>query len=358
LPCFNHAEYQQAAQVGRYIPANSKAYDIQAFNAIVESCMAPYIAAPAREQAEGLVFTREGTDCGICKRPLDVGRGIVLKDCLHTFCRRCLVHAIENKAQAVMMCPSKTVHCQGEVRDDEVKALLTPEAYEDYALGTLIKMGILEEIEDMMVNSEYVENKKVFPCSICTQNIKPGDGITIMNCGHEYCKTCLSRYIENSETAIVACPFRDDDGGKCIGFLLDSEVRSLVTPELYIAFLNKSLDEAKATFANVYPCKTPGCKVWVDIVDLDNYICPGCKRTNCVKCQAIHEGVSCNDYQEMTHGGSRRAREVALTDQQVRQLMDKKEAQLCPRCGILTERIDGCRHMTCTKCKHEFQWQI
>lgn len=305
---------------------------------------------------ESLVFTKERADCGMCKRPVDVGRGVVLKDCLHTFCRRCLVHSIENNQNAMMMCPSKQVCCESEVRDDEIKALLTPEAYEKFVHEQLVKMEIFD-LAELHETYDFVENKRDFRCDICMKDIKSGEGIVLKSCLHQYCKPCLGQYIQTSDEVEVSCPFRGEDGSKCIGFIMDSELRSLVTIDIYLGFLNKSLATAEAANPNAYHCKTPDCPAWVEIdCEVEGFQCPACQRDNCVKCKAVHQGVSCDDYQDMMHGDDRRSRENAATENQVRGLIASKHAQPCPRCGIITQRIDGCRHMTCTKCKHEFQW--
>lgn len=303
-----------------------------------------------------LNFTTDRADCGICQRPIEVGRGVVLKGCLHPFCRRCLTFSIENNDKAVMSCPFKLLHCEGEVRDDEIKALLTPEAYEEYEHKMLVKMGMIE-MGELQYNHEFVETHKVFQCGICLKDIDVGDGIRIKECLDEYCKPCLTRYIQNLNEVEVPCPFRGEDGTKCIGKLVDSEIRSLVPMEFYRGLIMKSLSEAEAKNPNAYHCKTPDCIFWAEIDgDVEEFQCSTCQRVNCVKCKAVHEGTTCQDYQDIVHGPGRRARENEATENQVRGLIASKNAQPCPNCGIITQRIEGCRHMTCTKCKHEFQW--
>lgn len=305
---------------------------------------------------DNIVFTKEPADCAICKRPMNTGQGVVLKDCLHTFCRRCLVHAISDNQNKVMLCPSQLVQCQGEVRDEEIRALLNPEAYEKYIHEMLVRMEITD-LAELHYNYEYVENKYDFHCEICLKDIVPGDGIVLKKCIHQYCKPCLTRYIETSDEVDVPCPFRAEDGTKCVGSIMDSEVRSLVPQEVYRGILEKSVAQAEASNPNAYHCKTPDCPAWVEIEgEIDRFNCGACKRDNCVKCKAVHQGVTCEDYQDMVHGPDRRARENAATEDQVRSLIARKDAQPCPRCGIITQRISGCRHMTCTKCRHEFQW--
>jgi hypothetical protein len=305
---------------------------------------------------DDLISTKEDSDCAVCKRPLEAGRGFVLKGCLHTFCRRCLVHAINDSATAVINCPSKEVVCRGEVQQSEIKSLLNPEAYEKYNLEMLLKMDALD-IAEVHEQYEFVENIKEFGCDICQQPISRGDGIVIKNCLHEYCKPCLGKYIETSDTAVVPCPFRDEDGAVCIGFLLDSEVRSLVSVPVYLEVVQRSLAEAEATNPNSYHCKTPDCPAWVEIdAEVENFQCQACNRENCVRCKAIHQGVSCNDYYDSLHGDDRRSRENVATEQQVRGMIAAKNAQPCPTCGILVQRNEGCREMVCTKCNTKFIW--
>lgn len=255
---------------------------------------------------DSIINTKEPANCGVCKREIDVGRGIVLKGCLHTFCRRCLVHSIENSKTAVMMCPSKMVCCQGEVRDDEIKAMLTPEGYDKYVTEQLIRMEVIDlaEIHD---SYDYVENKNVFCCDLCIKDCATGDGIVLKNCLHQFCKPCLSQHIQTSDEVEIPCPYRTGDGSNCIGILMDTEVRSLISIEVYVGLLGKSLKIAENSNPAAYHCKTPGCLLWIEILgEVDEFECGACQRVNCVLCKAVHQGVSCENYQQMLHGGARR----------------------------------------------------
>lgn len=56
--------------------------------------------------------------------------------------------------------------------------------------------------------------------------------------------------------------------------------------------------------SNSFHCKSVNCPGWceidneVGIADLEHFFCPVCKRKNCLKCKAIHEAVSCTEYQQ------------------------------------------------------------
>lgn len=366
LPCFKGAipKYQPRVQTVNYqlssqmniIPLSSFGF-VDEYEPNSQRCKpASTLEQMVKANDEPVVFTKNPSDCQFCKRPIDVGRGVILKGCLHTFCRRCLIFAIENSDTAVMACPSKLVRCGGEVRDEEIKALLSPDAYDKYTTEMLYKMNVVE-VAELIQEYEFVENKNEFHCDVCMEDCKPGEGIVLKSCLHQYCKKCIGKYIQEAGEAEIPCPWRDDDGLRCIGMISEMEVRSLIPMDSYRRYLDISLAEAEAATPNAYHCKTPNCKYWVEIdANVESFDCGLCRRTNCVRCKAVHQGISCEAYYDMTHGNDRRALENAATENQVRGLLQTKRAQNCPKCGILVQRFDGCRHMICTKCKHDFQW--
>lgn len=300
-----------------------------------------------------LVYSTEGANCGMCRRHLEKGNGIVLKDCLHVFCRRCLTRALEDNDMAVMTCPTMGVRCEGEVRDEEVKAILTPEAYEKFVHNSLIKLNLFD-LAEVHENFEYVETKKGFKCYICLEEIAPGNGVTLKNCIHDYCKVCLTKYINKADSAVVKCPFKNDKNEQCVGIILDTELRAFASADAYLRILNKSLAENEAD-PNAYHCKTPNCAYWLIIEDqfVENFICDICKRENCVKCRTVHQGISCRDYQ----GRIRNNADYMRTENQVREELAIKKIQPCPKCNIAVQRIDGCNNMQCTRCQTRFIWR-
>lgn len=352
-PQFQTVHYQTSSQTN----VNPFAVSQTAIPFVDRSCKpASTMQQIVRAAEEAVVFTKVPADCQFCNRLIDVGRGVVLKGCNCTFCRHCIILAIENSDTAVMACPSKQVRCSGEVRDEEIKALLSPDAYDKYTTEMLYKMNVVE-VTELVEEFEFVENKNEFQCDICMDNCKPGEGIVLKSCLHQYCRNCIGKYIEGAGEAEIPCPWRDDDGLRCIGMISEMEIRSLIPLDSYRRYLDISLASAEAATPNAYHCKTPNCRYWVEIdADVENFQCGVCLRQNCVKCKAVHQGISCQDYYDMAHGDDRRARENAATENQVRGLLQAKRAQNCPKCGILVQRFDGCRHMTCTKCKHEFDW--
>ena len=253
------------------------------------------------------------------------------------------------------------VKCGMPINDEEIQALLTVEAYQkhlDRVFGsdqTTINESVpaLLQLED----SEFVETKMKFECGICMSIIRPGDGITLKNCLHDYCKTCLAKTIEVSDELEVPCPFVAEDGAHCYGTIQDREMRSLITPEIYAAFLARSLERAEAITKNAFHCKTADCAGWAECEEgASIFHCPVCNKINCVKCKANHEGQTCNDYYYEINAGARKHRDDKLTEDQVQAMVKAQEAMPCPGCGVMIQKIQGCNHMICTRCKHDFQW--
>ena len=48
-----------------------------------------------------------------------------------------------------------------------------------------------------------------------------------------------------------------------------------------------------------FHCQTADCTGWCVYEDaVNDFPCPICKKTNCLLCKAIHEGMNCKEYQD------------------------------------------------------------
>lgn len=255
------------------------------------------------------------------------------------------------------------IKCDQPLLQEEILALIGPDSYAAFVdldqqpsqdlLNTTTVPRLLE-----LENHDYVENHSVFNCGICLTDVAPGSGIILKNCLHEYCKGCLARHIEASEDLEVPCPYVAENGTRCEGYLQDREFRSLVDERVYAAHLMKSIERAEATIKGSFHCKTPDCRGWAEIGELvTDFRCPLCHKVSCVKCKVIHEGKTCTEYYYDTNEGARKARDDKQTEKQLQSLIKSKKAMNCPGCGVVIEKNQGCNHMTCSRCKREFQWQ-
>lgn len=134
-------------------------------------------------------------------------------------------------------------------------------------------------------NADLVENVEPFECIICFLEITEREGVTLRECLHQFCKTCLAHTIEFNDEAEVKCPYRDEVYS-CNIALQDREIKALVTPGVYEQHLAKSVAQAENKIDKSFHCKTPDCKGWCIFEDnVNEFRCPVCRRNNCLTCQ-------------------------------------------------------------------------
>ncbi|XP_003476800.1 ranBP-type and C3HC4-type zinc finger-containing protein 1 isoform X1 [Cavia porcellus] len=85
-------------------------------------------------EQRSLVLNAEPAECPVCYSVLAPGEAVVLRECLHTFCRECLQGTIRNSQEAEVSCPfiDDTYSCPGKLLEREIRALLPPEDYQRF----------------------------------------------------------------------------------------------------------------------------------------------------------------------------------------------------------------------------------
>merc|ERR1719250_66295 len=204
-------------------------------------------------------------------------------------------------------------------------------------------------------NLDLIPNAENFECTVCFLDTEPGDGVVLRECLHTFCKVCLAASIEHSDAPKVKCPYKDDNYS-CDMELLEREIKALVTPAVFEKHQKKSVKEAEANIQNAFHCKTPDCAGWTVVEDDVNiFKCPLCKRTNCITCQAIHDGMDCKQYQQSMLVDSQ-DENSKKTKEWMDDLIAKGEALHCPSCQVLLLKKWGCDWVRCTYCRTEICW--
>lgn len=88
----------------------------------------------ALEQGSGYVLNMERFDCIICYTTIEKYKGVVLRNCLHQFCKSCLVNTILHTDNVNIPCPyaGNEFTCQDFLKDQEIRALLKKADHEKY----------------------------------------------------------------------------------------------------------------------------------------------------------------------------------------------------------------------------------
>ncbi|XP_064010567.1 sharpin [Pogoniulus pusillus] len=82
-------------------------------------------------EEEVLVTNREVLDCLICFQKVPPGQGVLLRECLHSFCRECLRQVINYSEEPAVACPFRddSYACSSHLQEREIRALVSPAEY-------------------------------------------------------------------------------------------------------------------------------------------------------------------------------------------------------------------------------------
>ncbi|KAM3964815.1 uncharacterized protein ACR2FA_001210 [Aphomia sociella] len=200
-----------------------------------------------------------------------------------------------------------------------------------------------------------VPNAEPFECEVCMEECMAGRGAVLRECVHSFCRDCLTDLIRHCEEPAVQCPAMG-----CPGTLHEREIRALVTAEEYERWLARGLAAAESGTRNAFHCRTRDCTGWAYCEPgVRKFPCPVCKSNNCVPCQAIHDGETCEQYRAKVQQAINE-NESSQTDEGTRVLLDtlisRGEALKCPECSAIITKKWGCDWVKCSACKTEICW--
>ncbi|XP_053672553.1 uncharacterized protein LOC128722892 [Anopheles nili] len=122
-----------------------------------------------------LIANIEPFECPICFGAFQPYEGIVLRDCLHSFCKQCLISTIQYSEDAEIRCPySDAVYsCESVIQQREIKALVSKELYEAHLAKSIqqAESAIDNTFHCRTPNCRgwciYEDNVNQFKCPVC-----------------------------------------------------------------------------------------------------------------------------------------------------------------------------------------------
>lgn len=323
---------------------------------------------------------------GACSKCLKTDTFHVKLDCGHRTCYQCFVFSLRLNTATVNTCP--LLLCQQNISDETVKNALMPADYISFLehtrnilrkalqaheksvpadaeadasslrdslaeISTAQKNEILDQFiidideiasQDLDQDSQrrrselvqllnletesYVKNFETFECPVCFNDIAVGDGLVLKNCLHSFCVECISESVKHSVEPVVNCPFYSKDGN-CEFLIQEREIRAIVPQEIYDLHLSKALKRGEINLDNIFHCKTPDC---IGFIQHDNDVtafnCEVCEKVNCIKCVAIHEEKSCEQYQDDLKNDVKNQQELKLTEEAVKVMIETGEVRI------------------------------
>ncbi|KAJ8605138.1 hypothetical protein CTAYLR_000469 [Chrysophaeum taylorii] len=189
-------------------------------------------------------------------------------------------------------------------------------------------------------------------CRICFLEVPASEALTAP-CGHSFCGECYEGYLAN----------KIDEGSSCVHATCpEDKCTTLVPPKLWQRALSGIPDKLAKyktfridnfiTFSKELRwCPAPNCgKVVRAGACVASVKCApgGCGFSFCMKCgEEAHQPASC----ELVQQWAEKCQNESETANWI--LANTKR---CPKCQTRIEKNQGCNHMSCSQCKHEFCW--
>ena len=180
-------------------------------------------------------------------------------------------------------------------------------------------------------------------CRVCSEKFIPNEKNKVKKCGHAFCPGCwydyLSVNIKENKISSIKC--------------LDYNCKEKLTDEFILQLLNSDQDLIKLykrykleleiiNDPNKKLCPYPNC---------DSYLEQKNKKNKIVKCKSNHSYcfVCLKKHQENSPCDN-------TLDKSIEDFTKNHFVKKCPGCGIITEKNNGCNHITCAKCGHQWCW--
>lgn len=125
-----------------------------------------------------LVCNVDCFNCSICYTDIDPGDGVVLRSCLHSFCKDCIINTVKFSEEINVNCPftDNNYKCQEFLQEREIKSLLSTELWEKHLEKSIrVAQGSIENVFYCKTPNckgwcVLEDNINEFPCPVCNKN--------------------------------------------------------------------------------------------------------------------------------------------------------------------------------------------
>ena len=203
-----------------------------------------------------------------------------------------------------------------------------------------ININKIKEDKIELKNEKLIKKE----CKICNEEFIVTDKNKVKNCGHSYCDGCwfdsLSIKIKENKLPSIKC--------------LDYNCKEKLDDEFIINILGKDKDLIKRykryklelliiNDPNKKLCPYPDCDSYLELKNI---------KEKDVTCLNNHK--YCFICLKKPHGNL--ACDKKDIDKSMLEFAKNNFVKKCPNCGIITEKNNGCNHITCSKCGYQWCW--
>jgi len=184
-------------------------------------------------------------------------------------------------------------------------------------------------------------------CRICYDEAMPADTVQL-SCKHAFCEDCYRGYLNNKIGDGPGAVYTRCPESKCNHLVPENLFKRLLTVENARKYERYMLNSFVDISKNMRWCPAPNCDKAVRGDGSVRDVSCDCGRWFCFKCgEDAHSPASCSSlalWQEKCQNESETANWIIANTKK------------CPQCNTRIEKNQGCNHMTCSRCKHEFCW--
>lgn len=114
-------------------------------------------------------------ECPICMTDIRIDDGVILKNCLHTFCKACIEETVKHSDEPQVSCPFNDEHgsCEFHIQEREIRALVTEETLEKHLEKSFKRAATsLDNVfhcktPDCAGFIQHAEDSRAFLCPVC-----------------------------------------------------------------------------------------------------------------------------------------------------------------------------------------------
>lgn len=196
-------------------------------------------------------------------------------------------------------------------------------------------------------NSEELDqDSNMFLCGICFEQYNENWGFSL-GCNHWFCLDCYGEYLKTFIACDQSCARFHCPEFKCNQTVPRSVIKSITDDEIYEKYTMSLLNDYIRKTKTMKYCPGPDCNKVIVGSGIKRVQC-SCNQVFCFKCgDSYHNPITCDQ---------KVAWDVKCADESETVHWIIVNTKKCPKCSIRIEKNQGCNHMTCRICKHEFCW--
>ncbi|THX95683.1 hypothetical protein D6D02_07434 [Aureobasidium pullulans] len=189
-------------------------------------------------------------------------------------------------------------------------------------------------------------------CEVCgedesTNSFPNATQVSFHDHEHDVCHECFAMHldveVDSKMWDQVSCP-------QCPSLLQQHEIQNLATPECFAKYARFARRAALSSNPDYRYCFSTSCESGQVYEGSEPvFSCQECGHRHCTVCEVDwHKDETCEQYQarNQIQKGYEAESEATL----------QATSKPCPNCQARIEKSDGCDHMLCSQCQHQFCW--